>query len=158
MNLIDDFHIVIIDIAIIVVAAIAKRCQLKRPRILAVESPQDSQGRTQPFEIQIDPWSQSRLHYLGSGCAWECCQICIETNRILFLLALGGDTGTQICRRQIRAGPIPIPGGDIHLLSILLCSSMSVPGFPHGGGVRTAYNLDETARIAQDFSYFSPYS
>ena len=50
---------------------------------------------------------QPRLHHLGSGCAWECCHTCIEAHRVSFFVALGGDTGTQICRRQTRAGPIP---------------------------------------------------
>ena len=47
---------------------------------------------------------------------------CIEAHRVTFFRALGGDTGTQIYRRPTPAVPVPIPGGDIHLLSNLLCS------------------------------------
>ena len=38
-----------------------KRYQLKWPRIVAVESPEDSLWRAQPFEIQTDPWSSNHV-------------------------------------------------------------------------------------------------
>ena len=54
-----------------------------------------------------------------------------------------------------RAGPVPIPAGDIHLVSNpALLLSVRVPVFPHGGGVRTACSLGETARMAQGLSCF----
>ena len=60
------------------------------------------------------------------------------------MLAHGGDSGTQICRRQTLSGPVPIPGGRYSLAKQLaLLLSVRVPVFPHGGGVRTACSLGE---------------
>ena len=55
-----------------------------------------------------------------------------------------------MCRHHTRAGPVPIPGGDIHLLSnFALLLSVRVPVFPHGGAVRTTCSLGEKERMAQ---------
>ena len=40
-----------------------KRYQLKRPRIVAVDSPQDSLWRAQPFEIPTGPWSPNHFKF-----------------------------------------------------------------------------------------------
>ena len=52
-------------------ATAAKRYQLKRPRIVAVESPQDSLWRAQPLEISTGPRSSKHLVFFSSGCAWS---------------------------------------------------------------------------------------